>query len=72
MPSILAAADTPIRKPVAEVLGKAVFEEDLAPPKADAEQKAESSPADNPSWYDRTARGIADDGMVSGLWRLRA
>jgi len=54
VPSPLQAAGAAIRKPVAEVLGKAVYEDDLVPPKADAEQKAKLSPADHRAWYERT------------------
>lgn len=53
-PSSLPAADTASRRPVAEILGKTVYEEDLVPPKADAEQKAKLSPADHRAWHERT------------------
>jgi hypothetical protein len=54
VPQALSAAETTVRTPVAEILGKAVYEEDLVPPKADAEQKAKLSPADHRAWYERT------------------
>ena len=53
-PASLSAAETLIRKPVAEVLGKAVYEDDLVPSKAVEEQKAKLSPADHKVWYART------------------
>jgi hypothetical protein len=53
-PPALSAAETMIRKPVAEVLGKPVYEDDLVPSKAEAEQKAKLSPADYLAWYERT------------------
>jgi len=53
-PSSLQAADMDIRMPVAEVLGKALYEDDLVPPKADAEQKAKLSSTDHRVWYERT------------------
>jgi len=54
IPSSLFAADTTDRKPVAEVLGKAVYEEELVPAGKDAEQKAGLSPAHYQAWYERT------------------
>lgn len=51
------AAEPAVRKPVAEILGKAVYEEDLVPSKADAEQKAKLSPADYRDWHERTRQG---------------
>ena len=53
-PSALSAAETTVRKPVAEVFGKPVYEDDLVPPKAEAEQKAKLSRADHLAWYERT------------------
>lgn len=53
-PPALSAAETKVRKHVAEVLGKPVYEDDLIPPKAAAEQKAKLSPADYLAWYERT------------------
>jgi len=53
-PPALSAAETTVRKPVAEVFGKPVYEDDLVPPKAEAEQKAKLSRADHLAWYERT------------------
>jgi hypothetical protein len=53
-PPSLSATETTVRKPVAEVLGKPVYEDDLVPPKAAAEQKAKLSPVDHLAWYERT------------------
>lgn len=53
LPSSLSAAETALPKPVAEILGKALYEKDLIPPKADAEQKAKLSSADYRAWYER-------------------
>jgi hypothetical protein len=52
--SLLSAAEMTHRKPVAEVRGKAVYEDDLVPSKAVEEQKAKLSPADHKVWYERT------------------
>jgi hypothetical protein len=53
-PAPLPAAEPAVRKPVAEVFGKSVYEDDLVPPKMDAEQKAKFSPAEHKAWYERT------------------
>jgi len=53
-PSSLPAAETGIRRPVAEVLGKYVYEDDLVPLKMDAEQRAKLSPAEHKAWHGRT------------------
>ena len=53
-PPSLFAAETTIRNPVAEFLGKAIYEDDLVPPKAADEQKAKLSPVDHLAWYERT------------------
>lgn len=57
------AAEPAVRKPAAEILGKAVYEEDLVPSKADAEQKAKLSPAGYLAWRERT-RGETLRGLV--------
>lgn len=53
-PPSVPAAETATRKPVAEVLGRSLYEDDLVPPKANGEQKAKLSPADHRQWYERT------------------
>ena len=53
-PSSLLAAETAVRTPVAEVLGKPVYEDDLIPPKTVAEQRAKLSPAEHLAWHERT------------------
>ena len=53
VPSPVAAAETSLRTPVAEVFGRVVHEADLVPPQADAEQKAQLSPAEHKAWYER-------------------
>jgi hypothetical protein len=53
-PASLPAAEPAVRKPVAEVLGKSVYEDDLVPPKTDAEQKAKLALAEYTTWYERT------------------
>jgi hypothetical protein len=53
-PSSLPAAETSVRKPVAEVLGKFVYEDDLVSLKADTEQMSKLSSADHRAWYERT------------------
>jgi hypothetical protein len=63
-PSTLLAADTAARKPVAEVLGKAVYEEDLVPPTADAEQKAKLSSADHQAWR----QGTREEALRNRVW----
>jgi hypothetical protein len=63
-PSTLAAADKAIRKPVAEILGIAVYEDDLVPPKADAEQKAKLLPADHQAWQKR----MREESLRTMVW----
>ena len=53
-PASLSAAETSIRKPMAEILGKAIYEDDLVPPKVDTEQKTKLSRAEHKAWYTRT------------------
>ena len=63
-PSTLFAANTAIRKPVADVLGKAVYEDDLVPPKADVEQKAKLLPADHQAWRQR----MREEALRTTVW----
>jgi hypothetical protein len=65
-PSTLLAADAAARKPVAEVLGNAVYEEDLVPPTADAEQKAKFSSADHQAWRQRTR----EEALRNRVWSV--
>lgn len=53
-PATLFAADPVIRKPVAEVLGRSISEEDLVSSKTDAEQKIKLPPPEYKAWYVRT------------------
>ncbi len=53
-PPSLSATETTVRKPVVEVLGRTIYEDDLVPQKAVGEQKAKLSPADHLAWYERT------------------
>jgi hypothetical protein len=64
--STLLAADAAARKPVAEVLGNAVYEEDLVPPTADAEQKAKFSSADHQAWRQRTR----EEALRNRVWSV--
>jgi hypothetical protein len=54
---------------VAEVLGKAVYEEDLVPSKADAERKAKLSTADHRVWYERTREEALRNLVWSSVFR---
>lgn len=53
-PASLSAAEITVRKSVAEILGKAIYEDDLVSPKVDTEQKTKLSPAEHKEWYKRT------------------
>jgi hypothetical protein len=63
-PFPLAAAGTGLRTPVAEVLGTIVYDDDLVPQKADAEQQARLSPADHRAWY----RLTREEAVRSRIW----
>jgi hypothetical protein len=51
--SLSLAADQATRRPVAEVLGKAVYEDDLVPARLAGEQKAQLAPDAYAAWYER-------------------
>jgi hypothetical protein len=62
--STLAAAETTLRKPVAEVLGRSIYEDDLVPPNLDAEQRAKLSPVDYKAWHD----GTREEALRNLVW----
>jgi hypothetical protein len=64
----LGAAEPAVRKPVAEILGKAVYEEDLVPSQAAAEQKTKLSPAEYQDWHERTRQGALRDRVWSAVF----
>lgn len=64
-----AGAQAPVRAPVAEILGRAVYEEDLVPQKADAEQKAKLAPAEYSAWYKRTREEALRARVWSAVFR---
>lgn len=63
-PASLPAAEPAIRTPAANVLGKSVYEDDLVPPKAEAEQKAKLAPVEYKAWYERTR----EEGLRNLVW----
>ena len=63
------AAEITSRVPVAEVLGKSLYEEDLVPLKTDAEQKAKLSPAEHQAWRERTREEAIKNLVWSSVFR---